>query len=180
MKINKITLIVSTLLVAIAAQPAHGMMQNYLQSFKNNPYARYGATLVAGFSLGAGFMYYMTRPTTTTDSLQKTESLIPVALCFKQTKMLDAFCSQEDFQTLQASTQCYVQSINEQELELRINEHKQTVTLYSKPCNVASNKKFDMEFYDFEWKPCIEKVMSIVIQQDSSSNKTKIAFNECI
>jgi hypothetical protein len=72
MKINKITLIASALMIAITAQPAYGMYECVKKSFNNNPYVKYGTAVVAGVGIGAGLVYYLT-----SQSNKPTQSIKP-------------------------------------------------------------------------------------------------------
>lgn len=173
MKLHTIKLLLITVLV-ITAQPAHGM---YV-SFKKNTYVKYGATALAGFTLGASLMYYLTRPTKTST---KGSELTPVSLSFKTNKFLTAFCSQEDLNTLTTAKTCYVKAIDEQKLEIQCGQ--QELTFYSNKCLMAPTKndkalpvKFDMNFYHYEWAPLIEQVLDITL--NTCSNKVTVCFKK--
>lgn len=162
MKINKITLIVSVLILAITTQQAHGMQQ--LQALKKNPYVTYGAVALTSFTLGAGLMHYWMKPKVTPEP---TQELMSVQLRFKTTEQLEleAFCSQEDLQIISSAGTCCFESINEQELRVHCSRSIQSITFYSNKTinnpNQSSSNKFDMELYDFEWKHLVGKSFKI-------------------
>jgi hypothetical protein len=60
MKFNKNTLLLSLLTLVAATQPAYGMYESVKKTFNNNPYVKYGTVLVAGVSIGASLVYYLT------------------------------------------------------------------------------------------------------------------------
>jgi hypothetical protein len=176
MKFNKNTLLLSLLTLAAATQPAYGMYENVKKSLNNNPYVKYGTAVVAGVGVvGAGIWYYMAQP----EIAPKQEELqIPVSLCFKKNKTYDALCSKKDLIVCQQSPTGKVISVDEQLLTVYCySQNKYIQFKITKADKLGASKKFDMEFYDYEWKPYLEKTVTLQLK-DIESIRPILAFND--
>lgn len=167
MKINKITLLTSALLIALSIQPIHSM-----QSLKNNPYVKYGAAFVAG----AGLMYCLiSKPTTKEPKIiiekESKKEMIYVKARFdfseqqKRYERITAmfypiYCSPEDFALLKKSSSCVFINIGTTELKIYSYEQDKEITLYknlktfSKKNNYEKKEDaFEMNYFQRLWEP---------------------------
>lgn len=126
MKINKTMLSLAVLMLTASAQPVLGM-----HNLQNNKF-KYGAAIVAGITLGAGLIYYLTsKPTEPTTSEDKEESLILIE--YKTKFVVPIWCSESDLNTLKKTNNCFFTNISEDELKICSLEENKCVILRSNP-----------------------------------------------